>query len=120
MTRGWPTRSPRPRNAPFAAAATCRWWAEGNTANPPNPGAVLTNLHGTSATGSPPPQQGAATSVLLAASPHLDGICGCYIEDCNEAETLTGPDYCGIAPYELDPENAARLWDVSQQLTANA
>ena len=31
------------------------------------------------------PEQGAATSVLLATSPLLDGIGGRYFEDCNEA-----------------------------------
>jgi hypothetical protein len=65
------------------------------------------------------PEQGAATSVLLAASPLLEGISGRYFEDCKEAELLkkrpadlTG----GYAAYALDTENADRLWDVSQQL----
>jgi hypothetical protein len=31
------------------------------------------------------PQQGAATSVLLAASPHVQGVTRRYFEDCNEA-----------------------------------
>src|SRR5690242_3273816 len=34
------------------------------------------------------PQQGAATSVLLAASPLLDGVGGRYFEDCNEAAVV--------------------------------
>ena len=33
-------------------------------------------------------EQGAATSVLLAASPLLDGVGGRYFEDCNEAERV--------------------------------
>jgi hypothetical protein len=31
------------------------------------------------------PEQGAATSVLLATSPELEGIGGRYFDDCNEA-----------------------------------
>ena len=34
------------------------------------------------------PEQGAATSVLLATSPLLDGVSGRYFEDCNEARTV--------------------------------
>ena len=54
------------------------------------------------------PEQGAATSVLLAASPRLDGIGGRYFEDCNEAEPGAR-----VAAYPLDRTNAERLWDVS-------
>jgi hypothetical protein len=57
-------------------------------------------------------EQGAATSVMLAASPLLDGVSGRYFEDCNQAEQVarrptnfTG----GYAAYALDPGNAARL-----------
>ena len=31
------------------------------------------------------PEQGAATSILVATSPLLDGVGGRYFEDCNEA-----------------------------------
>ena len=43
------------------------------------------------------PQQGAATSVLLAASPLLDGVGGRYFEDCAEAPIVTErpADYSG-------------------------
>jgi hypothetical protein len=65
------------------------------------------------------PQQGAATSVLLAASPQLDGIGGRYFADCNEAtlvdhrpEGFTEPAIA-VAPYALDPDNARRLWKLS-------
>jgi hypothetical protein len=66
------------------------------------------------------PEQGAATSVLLAASPLLEGISGHYFEDCNEAEVIPergGPGASGVAPYALDPENAQRLWELSLRLT---
>ncbi len=40
------------------------------------------------------PEQGAATSVLLATSPVVEGIGGRYFEDCNEAEVV--PQIRGI------------------------
>jgi hypothetical protein len=63
--------------------------------------------------------QGAATSVLVATSSLLDGVSGRYFEDCNEAEPLN-PDnpHGGVADYALDPDNAARLWDVSVEALA--
>jgi len=63
-------------------------------------------------------EQGAATSVLLAVSPLLQGIGGRYFVDCNEAETVdrrTG-NLGGVARYALDPANAERLWTISEQL----
>ncbi|HEY8582406.1 MAG TPA: hypothetical protein VIL49_05640, partial [Capillimicrobium sp.] len=69
------------------------------------------------------PEQGAATSVLLAASPHVEGVRGRYFEDCAESEPVdhrpTGPDARGVAPYALDPANAERLWAVSERLLAS-
>ena len=67
------------------------------------------------------PEQGAATSVLLAASPLVEGIGGRYFEDCNEApvvEKRPEAGMGGVAPYALDPANAERLWDVSLELVA--
>ena len=65
------------------------------------------------------PQQGAATSVLLAGSPLVEGISGRYFEDANEAEVIPergGLGGRGVAPYALDAANAERLWDVSLSL----
>jgi hypothetical protein len=64
------------------------------------------------------PQQGAATSVLLAASPHVHGATGRYFEDSNEAIVLTEPrgGMSGVAPYALDPNDADRLWDETARL----
>jgi hypothetical protein len=63
------------------------------------------------------PQQGAATSVLLATSPLLEGIGGRYFEDCNEVLPEDGSgDLNGVAAYALDPENADRLWEESLRL----
>jgi hypothetical protein len=65
------------------------------------------------------PEQGAATSVLLAGSPLVDGISGRYFENGNEAEVVPdrgGLGAKGVAGYALDPANAERLWDVSLEL----
>jgi hypothetical protein len=68
------------------------------------------------------PEQGAATSVLLAASPLIDGISGRYFEDVNEAEVVLERGSLGtkgVAGYALDPANAERLWEVSLELTGS-
>ena len=108
----------------LAVEATRRWAGDGIIANALNPGAIATNLQKhTGGLKTPPerrksPQQGAATSVLLAASPLLEGIGGRYFEDCNEARTVTRrpSDFVGVARYALDPANAKRLWNVSLSL----
>ena len=66
-------------------------------------------------------QQAAATSVLLAASPLLEGVGGRYFEACNEAERVTRrpDDLHGVAPFALNPENADRLWDESVDMLAD-
>ena len=68
-------------------------------------------------------EQGAATSVLVATSHQLDGIGGRYFEDCNQAPFLPAdfsPEAAnGVAPCALDPENAARLWELSERLITN-
>ncbi|MET9262683.1 SDR family NAD(P)-dependent oxidoreductase [Amycolatopsis sp. NPDC004079] len=70
------------------------------------------------------PQQGAATSVLLATSPLLDGIGGRYFVDCNETPTIDrrgeAPQLHGVARYALDPDSAERLWTYSEKLVAGA
>jgi NAD(P)-dependent dehydrogenase (short-subunit alcohol dehydrogenase family) len=64
-------------------------------------------------------EQGAATSVLLAASPDVEGVTARYYEDCalapqvSERAGHTG----GVAPYVMDRGNADRLWQVSEVLT---
>jgi len=61
--------------------------------------------------------QGAATSVLLAASPLVSDATGKYFEDCEETVAFTSGVRRGVAAYALDPENARRLWNVSIQMT---
>jgi NAD(P)-dependent dehydrogenase (short-subunit alcohol dehydrogenase family) len=65
-------------------------------------------------------EQGAATSVLLAASPFVEGVTGRYFEDCEEAGPFTPGVRRGAADYALDPHNAARLWQLSVDLLAAA
>ena len=97
---------------------------DGIVANALNPGAIATNLQQhTGGLKTPPerrktPQQGAATSVLLAASPLMDGIGARYFEDCNEAMTVMKrpADWIGVAHYALDAANAERLWNASLAL----
>jgi NAD(P)-dependent dehydrogenase (short-subunit alcohol dehydrogenase family) len=121
-------------NVLFAVEATRRWEGDGITANAVHPGAIPTNLSrhmdpkvlaDLRASGTftyKTPEQGAATSVLVATSPQLEGIGGRYFEDCNEAAVVdpSASDFVGsgVAAYALDPGNAERLWDVSQDLVA--
>ncbi|WP_344871873.1 SDR family NAD(P)-dependent oxidoreductase [Nonomuraea antimicrobica] len=118
-------------NVLFAVEATRRWAADGITTNALMPGAIYTNLQrhtGGRGSGSVPPEliktpaQGAATSVLLATSPLLEGVGGRYFADCNETETIdrrgAAPPLHGVARYALDPEGAERLWALSEKLLA--
>jgi len=108
----------------LAVAADRRWASQGIRANALNPGAIATNLQKHTGGLKTPPerrktvQQGAATSVLLAASPLLDGVGGRYFEDCNEARTLTErpPEFSGVAPYAVSPAEADRLWELALEL----
>lgn len=96
-----------------------RWREDQITSNAVHPGAVPTGLQiHTGGLRTPVErrktvEQGAATSVFVAASPLLDGISGRYFEDCAESPVVAQrpDDFRGVAAYALDPENAARLWD---------
>jgi len=118
-------------NVLLAVELTRRWADDGITANALMPGGIMTNLQrhvtqeqlqalrarGSSQLRFKTPEQGAATSVLLATSPQLEGIGGRYFEDCNEAQTVTRREGSfGVAPYALDPANAERLWEVSMEM----
>jgi len=101
----------------IAVEITRRWADRGIFAIALNPGAIAINLQKHTG-GLKTPEQGAATSVLLAASPLLEGIGGRYFEDCDEAPIVTKrpADYMGIASYAIDPDNARRLWEVAQRM----
>jgi NAD(P)-dependent dehydrogenase (short-subunit alcohol dehydrogenase family) len=64
------------------------------------------------------PEQGAATQVWAATSPQLAGMGGVYCEDCDIAEPAApGDTGKGVRDYAVDPEQAARLWSLSAELT---
>lgn len=65
------------------------------------------------------PEQGASTSVWAATSPQLAGMGGVYCEDCDIAEVVPDDDQGahGVRSYAVDPEQAARLWTLSAELT---
>src|SRR5271169_2270240 len=122
-------------NVLFAVGAAHRWGDDGIAVNALMPGNIastalarhmgpddLADFGKTTALGLPPVktiEQGAATSVLLAASPDVDGVTGRYYEDCTEAAQVTerGTHTGGVAPYALDQANADRLWEISKELT---
>ncbi|MDO3635125.1 SDR family NAD(P)-dependent oxidoreductase [Mycolicibacterium sp. KC 300] len=112
----------------LAVEVTARWASDGIIANALNPGAIATGLQKhTGGLRTPEEfrktvQQGASTSVLLAASPLVDGIGGRYFENNNEAEVVAerAEDLGragGVANYALDGDNAARLWREATALT---
>lgn len=115
-------------NVLFAVEATRRWADDGITANSLMPGGIMTNLQRhvpeaqiermkQSATmRMKTVEQGAATSVLCAARPELEGVGGRYFQDCNEARVVTRREPSGVAAFAIDPDNARRLWDVSLEL----
>jgi NAD(P)-dependent dehydrogenase (short-subunit alcohol dehydrogenase family) len=123
-------------NVLFAVELTRRWTAEGITADALMPGGIWTGLqkHWDPAalaelkerTKDLPvvksPEQGAATSVLLAVHPEVVGSGGRYFEDCHEAEVVDRlvDGVHGVLPHALDPVAATALWDRSLELLAEA
>jgi NAD(P)-dependent dehydrogenase (short-subunit alcohol dehydrogenase family) len=124
-------------NVLFAVEAARRWVGDGIAVNALNPGRIAsTGLVSHVDPGAVVPQsfdaagstgvsvkdipQGAATSVLLAASPLVAGVTGKYFEDCQEAEPYVPGVRRGVAAYALDSEKAARLWRLSLDLFAAA
>ncbi|MCW8382575.1 SDR family NAD(P)-dependent oxidoreductase [Streptomyces justiciae] len=126
-------------NILFAVGAAARWADDGISVNAASPGTAMTNLF----RNVPRSQgmgemlkgvkdliktaaQGAATPVLAAASPLLEGVSGRYFADCAEAVPVTSPPSMttqaaehmnAVAPYALDPAGADRLWEESLRLT---
>jgi NAD(P)-dependent dehydrogenase (short-subunit alcohol dehydrogenase family) len=124
-------------NILFAVEAGRLWVGDGITANAVHPGRILdTNLsryvpsevlEAAKASGEQALKtigQGAATSVVVATSPELADVTGAYFEDCQRSEPI-GPDDGdipshprGVAWYALDPDYAARLWELSAKAVA--
>ncbi len=68
-----------------------------------------------------PVEAGAATSVWAATSPDLEGKSGIYLEDCRvalSAEEAGGSG--GFQDYAVDPDAAARLWALSEELVGES
>ncbi len=111
-------------NILHAVEITRRWSDDGIVANALHPGAIATNLQRYVGTMRTPvelrksPAQGAATSVLLAGSPLLEGVGGRYFEDCQEAHVTKEPELFGggVNPWALDPASAQKLWDLSLEM----
>jgi NAD(P)-dependent dehydrogenase (short-subunit alcohol dehydrogenase family) len=121
-------------NILFAVEAARRWAPDQIAVNALNPGRIASTGLGRYLTAPPDSfdpggstgvsiknvEQGAATSTLLAASPLVEGVTGKYFEDCQEASPYTPGVRRGAAHYALDPERAARLWQLSLDLLAAA
>ncbi len=124
-------------NVLFAVEAARRWAGDGIAVNALNPGRIAStglishvdpaavpprsfDAAGTTGVSVKDIPQGAATSVLLAASPLVEGVTGRYFEDCQEAEPFVPGIRRGVAAYAIDPGKAARLWQLSLNLLAAA
>jgi NAD(P)-dependent dehydrogenase (short-subunit alcohol dehydrogenase family) len=108
-------------NILFARELSRRFAGTTRTANAVHPGVIRTNLGrhmnpvatavfglvGPLALKSVP--QGAATQVYVATHPSLAGVSGEYFADCNVAKPRADA---------RDPELAARLWKVSEEIVA--
>lgn len=112
----------------FAVEASRRWLEDGIFVNAVMPGAIKSNLQRHSGELPVPAhlwksaQQGAATSIMVATLPELEGIGGRYFADCNEAELITRTsgdrmaEFSVVAGWALDKANAVRLWDLTEDL----
>src|SRR4051794_1885816 len=119
-------------NILFAVEAARRWAPDAIAVNALNPGRIAgTGLSrhlptppaafdpsGSAGVSVKDVEQGAATSVLLAASPLVDGVTGRYFEDCREAGPHVPGLRRGVAGYALDPDRTAALWRLSTDLVA--
>ena len=123
-------------NSLFSVEATRRWSVDGIVANTVNPGGVATGLQRHFTAGQRAALdaaeaagvftyktvgQGAATTIVAAVLPELAHTGGHYLDDCREAYTV--PDDAnladhphGVKEWALDPDKAARLWAVSENL----
>jgi len=109
-------------NALFSLELSKRLGGTNVTSNSMNPGAVLTNLQRHAPEWAVKlgdwigpafmknPAEGASTICYLAAHPLVDGVSGYYFIDCNPVS---------LGGNSEDAAMAARLWDVSKDLTAD-
>lgn len=110
-------------NALFSLELARRLEGSGVTSNVIHPGLVQTNIARTApallqtlfstfgGVVAKSPAEGAATQVYVATSPALQGVNGAYFEDCNPVR-VSGDNHV------FDAAQAAQLWQVAEQLTA--
>jgi NAD(P)-dependent dehydrogenase (short-subunit alcohol dehydrogenase family) len=119
-------------NALFAVGLERRFGERGVHANAVHPGAIVTELgryltpqdlemlNASRPSGQPlefkSTEQGAATSVWAVSAPELAGRGGLYLEDCQVAGPAQGGRDDGYQAYALDPVQADRLWELSEEL----
>jgi NAD(P)-dependent dehydrogenase (short-subunit alcohol dehydrogenase family) len=121
-------------NVLFAVGMTQRFGAQGINANAVHPGGIMTGLQkhvsheeqlkmgwideaGAQNSRFKSTEQGAATSIWAAVAPELEGVGGLYLEDCAIAKPWSDDTpTSGVKPYALNPDNAERLWSVSEGL----
>ena len=117
-------------NVLFAVGLERRLGARGVHANALHPGGIMTELSRhlqpedlqflqarTRGMKFKSVEAGAATSVFAATAPELEGRGGLYLEDCHVAAVNDAADALdGVKSYALDPQNAERLWEVSEKL----
>lgn len=65
-------------------------------------------------------QQGAATTVWAASSPHLSGRGGIYLENCQIAPAAGPGRESGVESYAVNPASAERLWTLSEELVGQS
>jgi len=119
-------------NALFAVALDKHFAGRGVRAVSVHPGVIMTELsrHMSPsdfedlAAAAPPGEamvfksveQGAATSVWAATAPELENEGGCYLENCNIAAPFVEGADGGVMDHAVDPAQAERLWELSEQL----
>lgn len=130
-------------NVQFTVGLEQRFADKGIHAYAVHPGGIQTNLgrhlteedmtflrermrKAAEAAGAPPESawktipQGAATQCWAATADELEGKGGLYCEDCNVAEQDDTSTSGGVRSYAIDPENANKLWALSEQMTGES
>ncbi len=60
--------------------------------------------------------QGAATTCWAATADELQGAGGLYCENCHVADQDDESPSSGVRSYAIDPDNAERLWSISEEM----
>lgn len=117
-------------NVLFGLELTRRWADDGVAAAAVMPGGIWTRLQrhwdpevlvamrARHADVVKTPEQGAATTLVVAVRAALGPGAPAYWEDCGPAAVVDAvtDGLHGVVPHAVDPEAAERLWDVSEQL----